>query len=90
MTQGRNARRPNPLFLYETPRPGGVQTKDDLMPDQDRIDGAAKNLGGKAKEAAGHVTGDEKLKAEGKADQVTGKVQNAVGGMKDSLRDNRN
>ncbi len=60
------------------------------MPDQDRIDGAAKNLGGKAKEAAGNVTGDEKLKAEGKADQVAGKVQNAVGGMKDSLRDNRN
>lgn len=60
------------------------------MPDQDRIDGAAKNFGGKAKEAAGNVTGDEKLKAEGKADQVTGKVQNAVGGVKDSLRDNRN
>lgn len=60
------------------------------MPDQDRIDGAAKNFGGKAKEAAGHVTGDEKLKAEGKADQVTGKVQNAVGGVKDGLRDSRN
>ncbi|CAN5171930.1 hypothetical protein BH10PSE2_BH10PSE2_27700 [soil metagenome] len=57
------------------------------MPDQDRIDGAAKNIGGKIKEAAGNVTGDEKLKAEGKADQVAGKVQNAVGGVKDSLRD---
>ena len=59
------------------------------MPDQDRIDGAAKEMGGKAKEAAGHVTGDEKLKAEGKADQVAGKVQNAVGGVKDSLRDDK-
>ena len=57
------------------------------MPDQDRIDGAAKNIGGKIKEAAGNVTGDEKLKAEGKADQVEGKVQNAVGGVKDSFRD---
>lgn len=57
------------------------------MPDQDRIDGAARNLEGKAKELAGKVTGDEKLKAEGKADQVSGKVQNAVGGLKDSLRD---
>jgi uncharacterized protein YjbJ (UPF0337 family) len=36
------------------------------------------------------VTGDEKLKAEGRADQVEGKVQNTVGGVKDSLRDNRN
>ncbi|MDP2116659.1 MAG: CsbD family protein [Brevundimonas sp.] len=60
------------------------------MPDQDRIDGAAKNLGGKAKEAAGNITGDEKLKAEGKGDQFAGKVQNTVGGVKDSLRDNRN
>jgi len=56
------------------------------MADQDRIDGAAKNIGGKIKEAAGNVTGDEKLKAEGKADQVSGKIQNAVGGIKDTLR----
>lgn len=57
------------------------------MPDQDRIDGAARNIGGKIKETAGKVTGDEKLQAEGRADQVAGKVQNAVGGVKDSVRD---
>lgn len=61
------------------------------MPDHDRIEGAGKNLGGKAKEAAGKMTGDEKLKADGRADQVEGKVQNAVGGIKDTLRgDKRN
>jgi uncharacterized protein YjbJ (UPF0337 family) len=60
------------------------------MPDNDRIEGSAKNIGGKIKEAAGKVTGDEKLKAEGRADQVAGKVQNAVGGLKDTLRDTRN
>lgn len=60
------------------------------MPDHDRVEGAGKNLGGKLKEAAGKVTGDEKLKAEGRTDQVEGKVQNTVGGVKDSLRDNRN
>lgn len=59
------------------------------MPDHDRVEGAAKNIGGNIKEAAGKVTGDEKLKAEGRADQVEGKVQNAVGGMKDTLRDDR-
>lgn len=59
------------------------------MPDHDRVEGAAKNMGGKVKEAAGDVTGDEKLKAEGKADQVEGKTQNAVGGVKDSLRDDK-
>ena len=57
------------------------------MADHDRIEGAAKNMGGKVKEAAGKMTGDTKLQAEGKADQVEGKVQNAVGGVKDSLRD---
>lgn len=59
------------------------------MPDHDRIEGAARNLGGKAKEAAGNLTGDEKLKAEGKADQVAGKIQNTVGGIKDALREDK-
>jgi uncharacterized protein YjbJ (UPF0337 family) len=59
------------------------------MPDHDRIEGAAKNIGGKLKEAAGKLTGDEKLKAEGRADQVAGKVQNAVGGVKDALKGER-
>lgn len=56
------------------------------MADKDRIDGATKNIGGKIKEGIGNLTGDEKLKAEGKADQIEGKVQNAVGGAKDALR----
>jgi uncharacterized protein YjbJ (UPF0337 family) len=59
------------------------------MPDHDRIEGAVKNLGGKAKEAVGKLTGDEKLKAEGRADQIEGKVQNAVGGVKDALRQDK-
>jgi uncharacterized protein YjbJ (UPF0337 family) len=56
------------------------------MPDHDRIEGAAKQAGGNIKEAVGKVTGDEKLQAEGKADQVEGKVQNTVGGIKDAIR----
>jgi uncharacterized protein YjbJ (UPF0337 family) len=38
------------------------------------------------KEVAGKVTGDAKLEAEGKSDKAAGKVQNAVGGLKDTLR----
>jgi uncharacterized protein YjbJ (UPF0337 family) len=41
---------------------------------------------GAVKEVAGKITGDAKLEAEGKSDKVAGKVQNAVGGLKDSLR----
>jgi uncharacterized protein YjbJ (UPF0337 family) len=61
---------------------------ESVMADRDRVEGAAKNMGGKVKEAAGKVTGDEKLKREGQADQVEGKVQNTVGGLKDKLREN--
>jgi uncharacterized protein YjbJ (UPF0337 family) len=38
------------------------------------------------KEVVGKLTGDSKLEGEGKADQFKGKVQNAVGGLKDALR----
>ena len=58
--------------------------------DKDRIAGAGKQAKGSVKEGVGKMTGDSKLQAEGKADQVEGKVQNTVGGVKDSLRDNRN
>jgi uncharacterized protein YjbJ (UPF0337 family) len=54
--------------------------------DKDRIEGAAKQAKGKVKEIAGKFTGDSKLKGEGKTDQVAGKVQNAIGGIKDTLR----
>ena len=55
--------------------------------DSDRIEGAAKQAKGAIKEVAGKITGDEKLKAEGRADKVEGKVQNTVGGAKDAARD---
>lgn len=54
--------------------------------DKDRMKGTATNMGGKAKEATGNVTGDSKLQSEGKADQARGKVQSAVGGIKDALK----
>ena len=55
--------------------------------DKDRIEGSAKQAKGAIKEAVGKVTGDSKLKAEGAADKLTGKLQNAVGGANDALRD---
>ena len=54
--------------------------------DKDRIKGSAKQAKGALKEAAGKVTGDTKLQADGKADKTAGKIQNAVGGVKDALR----
>ena len=54
--------------------------------DKNRVKGSATNLGGKGKEAVGNLTGDGKMKGEGKMDQAKGKIQNAVGGIKDKLK----
>ena len=54
--------------------------------DKDRIAGAAKQAKGAIKEIIGKAVGDAKLTADGKSDKVEGKVQNAVGGLKDTLR----
>ena len=56
------------------------------MVDKDRIEGSARKIKGDVKSLAGKVTGDSKLEAEGKADKTAGKIQNAVGGIKDTLR----
>ena len=55
--------------------------------DKDRIIGSGKVIKGSVKEAIGKVTGDAKLETEGKADKVEGKLQNAVGGVRDVVRD---
>jgi uncharacterized protein YjbJ (UPF0337 family) len=38
------------------------------------------------KEAAGKALGDKKLETKGNTEQAAGKVQNAIGGLKDALR----
>jgi uncharacterized protein YjbJ (UPF0337 family) len=55
--------------------------------DEDRIEGSAKQTGGKLKEGAGKLFGDEKMKREGQGDQAAGKLQNAWGSMKDEARE---
>jgi uncharacterized protein YjbJ (UPF0337 family) len=54
--------------------------------DRNRIKGSAEQAKGKVKEVAGKVTGDKKLRAEGKADKVSGKIRSAIGGLKDAVR----
>lgn len=46
--------------------------------DKDRVIGAAKVVEGKAKVAVGKIVGDAKLVAEGEAEKVEGKIQNAA------------
>jgi|UniRef100_A0A8J4HGF3 uncharacterized protein YjbJ (UPF0337 family) len=55
--------------------------------DKDRIAGAAKQAKGTIKEATGKAFGDPKLTAEGKSGKIEGKIQSAIGGVKDATRD---
>ncbi|HEY0071862.1 MAG TPA: CsbD family protein [Chloroflexia bacterium] len=50
----------------------------------DKVQGGAKDLGGKVQEGIGNVTGDRELQAEGTANQIEGKGQQAVGNVKDA------
>ena len=54
--------------------------------DKDRVEGSAKEIKGKTKEIAGAMLGDAKLESDGKADRAAGKIQNAVGDVKDTLK----
>lgn len=51
------------------------------------VAGSAKQVKGAVKQSAGKVVGDAKLESEGKADKLEGKVQNAIGGIKDTVKD---
>jgi uncharacterized protein YjbJ (UPF0337 family) len=58
-----------------------------VVMDKDRIAGSAKEIKGSVKEAIGKAVGDPKLESDGKSDKVEGKVQNAIGGLKDALKE---
>ena len=49
--------------------------------------GKSDELKGRVKEAAGALAGDEKLKREGKVDQVVGKIKQKVEKVVDKVKD---
>ena len=51
---------------------------------KDTVKGAAKDASGSIKQAAGKLTGNERLEAEGAAEKTVGKVQKGVGELKDA------
>ena len=56
--------------------------------DKDRIVGAAKKIKGSIKETIGKAVGVAKLESDGKADKIKGKIQNAIGVLKDAQGSN--
>jgi uncharacterized protein YjbJ (UPF0337 family) len=51
------------------------------------MSGKGEELKGRVKEAAGALTGDEKLKREGKVDQAAGKVKQAAEKAVDKVKE---
>ena len=62
------------------------RVSEDTAMDKDRVVGSAKQIKGTVKQVVGKAVGDAKLQAEGNADKIEGQVQNAVGGVKDTLK----
>ncbi|MEU8815513.1 MULTISPECIES: CsbD family protein [Micromonosporaceae] len=56
------------------------------MGTDDKIDNKAEELGGKVKEGVGKATDDERLEAEGKADQSSSKLKQAGENIKDAFK----
>ena len=54
---------------------------------EDRITGAAKNLGGQVEEGLGRAAGDVKSQLQGKAKQVEGEIQELYGQAKERAAD---
>lgn len=55
----------------------------------DRMENAGEDLKGKAKEAVGDATDNERLEREGKMDQAKADLKNAGEDVKDAFRDDR-
>lgn len=53
---------------------------------ENRVEATAKNIEGKIQEAAGQVTGDPKMKAEGQAKQAEAQVRHSVENVKDEVK----
>ncbi|WP_291054577.1 CsbD family protein [Herbiconiux sp.] len=56
------------------------------MSASDKINNAAEDLKGKAKEALGKVTGDDQKVAKGKGDQVSADAKKAGENVKDAFK----
>lgn len=56
------------------------------MSGEDKMKNTAEDLKGKAKEAAGKVTDNERLKAEGKVDQTKANLKQAGENVKDAFK----
>jgi uncharacterized protein YjbJ (UPF0337 family) len=56
----------------------------EIVMDQDRLSGTAKNLGGKIEESIGNATGDARTQARGQMKHAEGRAQDLYGQAKEA------
>jgi uncharacterized protein YjbJ (UPF0337 family) len=54
--------------------------------DENRSAGIGKKISGKVKETVGKVTGNKKMEAEGRTEQMAGRTQKTYGEAKDKVK----
>ena len=52
---------------------------------EDRTSGTVHSIGGKTEDTVGSASGDARMQAQGKGDQIAAKAQEAFGGAKDAI-----
>jgi uncharacterized protein YjbJ (UPF0337 family) len=82
VANGRCAAPQHPLRRYQRD-----QAIKELSMDSEHIKGAADKAKGAIKDAAGKLTGDQKLQTEGKVDKAKGAAHDVAGNIKDAARD---
>src|ERR1019366_4937843 len=73
-----------PCRCREVKRPS--RNTSEVNMDKEHIKGAADKVKGAVKDAAGALTGNEKLQAEGKIDKAAGAAHKGAGDVKDAAR----
>src|ERR1700733_268755 len=71
-----------PYFWRRASNPVGVQAMG-----EEHLKGGLEKAAGRIKEAAGALTGNERLKSSGQLDQVKGGARQAWGDVKDAAKD---
>jgi uncharacterized protein YjbJ (UPF0337 family) len=71
-----------PKHCVDTPTP----TEEAAMGADDKLENTGEDLKGKAKEAAGKLSDDERMEAEGKGDQSKADLKNAGEKVKDAFK----
>jgi uncharacterized protein YjbJ (UPF0337 family) len=64
-----------------------MTSRRNMLMNEDRFSGTAKNITGKAEEGVGYATGDVKSQLQGKAKQMQGDLQDLYGQAKDKAAD---